>query len=74
MSAPCAELSMLHSAMILLLRRAQGSLTLAIGDGGNDVSMIQEAHVGIGISGNEGMQAADAATLFHSLSTCAWRE
>eukprot|EP00965_Chrysotila_dentata_P083090 2740994-Pleurochrysis_carterae.AAC.1 len=33
------------------------ALTLAIGDGGNDVSMIQEAHVGVGISGNEGMQA-----------------
>ena len=32
-------------------------ITLAIGDGANDVSMIQEAHVGIGISGNEGTQA-----------------
>lgn len=32
--------------------------TLAIGDGANDVSMIQEAHVGIGIFGHEGMQAA----------------
>ena len=32
-------------------------MTLAIGDGANDVSMIQEAHIGIGISGNEGMQA-----------------
>ncbi|EFA74548.1 P-type ATPase [Heterostelium album PN500] len=32
--------------------------TLAIGDGANDVSMIQRAHVGIGISGEEGLQAA----------------
>eukprot|EP01006_Ploeotia_vitrea_P037460 TRINITY_DN66130_c1_g3_i4.p1 TRINITY_DN66130_c1_g3~~TRINITY_DN66130_c1_g3_i4.p1 ORF type:complete len:1740 (+),score=1035.90 TRINITY_DN66130_c1_g3_i4:2742-7961(+) len=32
-------------------------MTLAIGDGANDVAMIQEAHVGIGISGNEGQQA-----------------
>jgi magnesium-transporting ATPase (P-type)/class 3 adenylate cyclase len=32
-------------------------ITLAIGDGANDVAMIQEAHVGVGISGNEGMQA-----------------
>ena len=32
-------------------------ITLAIGDGANDVTMIQEAHIGIGISGNEGMQA-----------------
>jgi len=28
---------------------------LAIGDGANDVNMIQEAHVGIGIWGNEGL-------------------
>jgi P-type E1-E2 ATPase len=32
--------------------------TLAIGDGANDVSMIITAHVGIGISGKEGQQAA----------------
>src|SRR5690242_40504 len=31
------------------------------GDGANDVSMLQEAHVGVGISGNEGMQAVRAA-------------
>eukprot|EP01119_Soliformovum_irregulare_P025055 TRINITY_DN9159_c0_g2_i1.p1 TRINITY_DN9159_c0_g2~~TRINITY_DN9159_c0_g2_i1.p1 ORF type:complete len:1196 (+),score=336.00 TRINITY_DN9159_c0_g2_i1:205-3792(+) len=35
-----------------------GARTLAIGDGANDVSMIQEAHVGVGIFGKEGMQAA----------------
>jgi len=33
----------------------------AVGDGGNDVAMIQEAHVGIGILGREGRQAASAA-------------
>lgn len=36
-------------------------ITLAIGDGANDVAMIQEAHVGVGISGNEGMQAVRSA-------------
>eukprot|EP00002_Diphylleia_rotans_P033011 TRINITY_DN698_c0_g1_i11.p1 TRINITY_DN698_c0_g1~~TRINITY_DN698_c0_g1_i11.p1 ORF type:complete len:1852 (+),score=333.99 TRINITY_DN698_c0_g1_i11:998-6553(+) len=36
-------------------------ITLAIGDGANDVSMIQEAHVGIGISGHEGMQAVQSS-------------
>lgn len=36
-------------------------MTLAIGDGANDVSMIQEAHIGVGISGNEGMQAVRSA-------------
>jgi hypothetical protein len=35
--------------------------TLAIGDGANDVPMIQAAHVGIGISGREGMQAVLAS-------------
>lgn len=34
------------------------TVTLAIGDGANDVAMIQAAHVGVGISGMEGLQAA----------------
>lgn len=33
-----------------------GRITLAIGDGANDVGMIQEADIGVGISGMEGMQ------------------
>ncbi len=37
------------------------SILLAIGDGANDVSMIQAAHIGIGISGVEGLQAARSA-------------
>lgn len=37
------------------------SLTLAIGDGANDLAMIAEAHVGVGISGREGLQAARVA-------------
>jgi magnesium-transporting ATPase (P-type) len=36
-------------------------VTLAIGDGANDVGMIHEAHVGIGISGKEGKQAVNAS-------------
>ena len=35
-----------------------GKLTLAIGDGANDVNMILEAHVGVGIFGEEGARAA----------------
>lgn len=38
--------------------KVKKSMTLAIGDGANDISMIQEAHVGIGVSGKEGLQAA----------------
>ena len=35
--------------------------TLAIGDGGNDTSMLQCAHIGVGIYGKEGHQAADCS-------------
>lgn len=38
--------------------KVRKSITLAIGDGANDIAMIQEAHVGIGITGKEGLQAA----------------
>lgn len=38
--------------------KVKKSVTLAIGDGANDIAMIQEAHVGIGITGKEGFQAA----------------
>ena len=38
--------------------KVKGSITLSIGDGANDIAMIQEAHIGIGITGKEGMQAA----------------
>ena len=36
-------------------------ITAAIGDGGNDVAMIQEAHVGLGIMGKEGRAAVRSA-------------
>jgi phospholipid-translocating P-type ATPase (flippase) len=37
------------------------AVTLGVGDGGNDVPMIQSTHVGIGMYGNEGHQAVNAA-------------
>lgn len=45
----------------LVKENVEGAITLAIGDGANDVSMIQSAHVGVGISGQEGLQAASAS-------------
>ena len=39
-------------------KRVPHSVTLAVGDGANDIAMIQEAHIGIGITGKEGFQAA----------------
>jgi len=47
--------------VMLVKRNVSGATTLAIGDGANDVAMIQAAHVGVGISGQEGMQAANSA-------------
>jgi P-type E1-E2 ATPase len=35
--------------------REPNKITLAIGDGANDVAMIMKAHVGVGIAGREGM-------------------
>ena len=46
---------------LVAILKSVGYLTLAIGDGGNDVRMIQEANIGVGISGREGLQAARAA-------------
>mmetsp|Transcript_33598 Transcript_33598/g.41299 ORF Transcript_33598/g.41299 Transcript_33598/m.41299 type:complete len:103 (-) Transcript_33598:1792-2100(-) len=43
------------------IKDKESPVTLAIGDGANDVPMIQEARVGVGISGNEGLQAANSA-------------
>eukprot|EP00055_Hartaetosiga_balthica_P013214 m.66930 g.66930 ORF g.66930 m.66930 type:complete len:1162 (+) comp8199_c0_seq1:30-3515(+) len=58
-SVICCRVSPLQKAEIVrLVRDSESAITLAIGDGANDVGMIQAAHVGIGISGNEGLQAA----------------
>lgn len=59
----CCRVSPLQKAEVVRLVRenVKGAITLAIGDGANDVSMIKEAHVGIGISGEEGLQAARAS-------------
>ena len=44
-----------------LVKKNQKSILLAIGDGANDVSMIQAADVGVGISGEEGLQAVNSS-------------
>ena len=46
------------SLVASIRHQVKNSITLAIGDGANDIAMIQEAHVGIGITGKEGLQAA----------------
>jgi hypothetical protein len=44
-----------------LVKQSTDDITLSIGDGANDVGMIQTAHVGVGIMGREGVQAACAS-------------
>ncbi|XP_055492654.1 phospholipid-transporting ATPase VD-like [Leucoraja erinacea] len=53
----CRSTPLQKSKVVHLVREKLKVMTLAIGDGANDVSMIQMADVGIGISGQEGMQA-----------------
>lgn len=61
-SAVCCRLTPLQKASVVNMFQVTTGLTaLAIGDGANDVSMIQEGKVGIGIVGLEGAQAALAA-------------
>ncbi|XP_075419671.1 phospholipid-transporting ATPase IB-like [Tenrec ecaudatus] len=56
----CCRLSPLQKAEIVnMVKHHVKAITLAVGDGANDVGMIQTAHVGVGISGNEGMQATN---------------
>ncbi|XP_015945766.1 putative phospholipid-transporting ATPase 9 [Arachis duranensis] len=57
-SVICCRSSPKQKALVTrLVKTKTGSTTLAIGDGANDVGMLQEADIGIGISGVEGMQA-----------------
>ncbi|XP_057443138.1 putative phospholipid-transporting ATPase 9 [Lotus japonicus] len=57
-SVICCRSSPKQKALVTrLVKSGTGKTTLAIGDGANDVGMLQEAHVGVGISGVEGMQA-----------------
>ena len=60
-SVVCCRVSPLQKALVTKLVKDSGKITLAIGDGANDVGMIQSAHIGVGISGQEGMQAVMAS-------------
>jgi len=60
-SVLCCRVTPKQKGRVVKMVKDRGFITLAIGDGGNDVPMIQEAHIGIGIVGKEGLQAARAA-------------
>ena len=59
----CCRVSPLQKSIVVkkIKKFDKNAITLAIGDGGNDVSMIMEAHLGIGIYGEEGMRAVQAS-------------
>uniref|UniRef100_A0A3Q3KK42 Phospholipid-transporting ATPase n=1 Tax=Mastacembelus armatus TaxID=205130 RepID=A0A3Q3KK42_9TELE len=58
----CCRVTPLQKAQVVdLVKKHKRAITLAIGDGANDVSMIKTAHIGVGISGQEGMQAVLAS-------------
>lgn len=63
-SVICCRSSPKQKALVTrLVKLGTGKTTLAIGDGANDVGMLQEADIGIGISGVEGMQAVMASDI-----------
>uniref|UniRef100_A0A8C8DMF2 Phospholipid-transporting ATPase n=1 Tax=Oryzias sinensis TaxID=183150 RepID=A0A8C8DMF2_9TELE len=54
----CCRVTPLQKAQVVkAVKKYKQAVTLSIGDGANDVSMIKTAHIGVGISGQEGMQA-----------------
>nr|XP_020462935.1 phospholipid-transporting ATPase ID-like isoform X1 [Monopterus albus] len=58
----CCRVTPLQKAQVVeLIKKHKKAVTLAIGDGANDVGMIKSAHIGVGISGQEGIQAALAS-------------
>jgi len=61
-SVVCCRVSPKQKAKVIALTKQYGPwITLGIGDGANDVPMIMEAHIGIGIQGKEGTQAVRSA-------------
>ena len=62
LSVVCSRVSPKQKGQLVnLIRMTEKAITLAVGDGANDVGMITEANVGIGIQGKEGTQAARAS-------------
>ncbi|XP_030605028.1 phospholipid-transporting ATPase ID [Archocentrus centrarchus] len=54
----CCRVTPLQKAQVVeLIKKHKKAVTLAVGDGANDISMIKSAHIGVGISGQEGIQA-----------------
>ena len=57
----CSRMSPKQKSRVILLMKKEGLCCLAIGDGANDVSMIRESSVGVGVKGKEGNAAVNNA-------------
>ena len=59
----CCRVSPLQKSQVVKMMKNYDTngITLAIGDGGNDVPMIMEAHIGVGIYGEEGLRAVQSS-------------
>ena len=57
----CSRMSPKQKARVIMLMKSEGVCCLAIGDGANDVPMIRESSVGVGVKGKEGNAAVNNA-------------
>jgi len=71
----CCRVSPSQKADVVRLIKSDDpeAITLAIGDGANDVSMILEAHIGVGLYGNEGMRAVQSGDFALAEFQYLWR-
>jgi hypothetical protein len=68
----CYELNLMQATRLVKTRT--GKVTLVIGNDANDVGMIQEAGIGVGISGTEGMQVCCCCSLPVYMLSCFYKK
>ena len=67
----CCRVSPSQKAEVVeLVQTSTGAISLSIGDGANDVAMIQKAQIGVGISGNEGLQVCKIKVSLKKKKNC----
>ena len=69
----CRMIPKQKAEIVKMVKENLNKLTLAIGDGANDVNMIQEAHIGVGLYGQEGMRAVQASDYALPQFKCLWK-
>jgi P-type E1-E2 ATPase len=73
-AAVCCRITPKNKAEVVNFAKNElRKLVLAIGDGANDVPMIQSAHIGVGLYGNEGMNAVQASDFAIPEFKALWR-